>query len=136
MTIELLSDPSDADIAAVQDGLAAFNASDVGPSGRMPLVAVLREGGAVRAGLVGYTAWGWLYVEKLWVAEALRGRGVARALLAAAEAEAMTRGCHASWLDTFNPDALRLYRRLGYEPFGALPEFVAGRTRHFLRKIL
>jgi hypothetical protein len=38
------------------------------------------------AGLWGYTAWGWLYVQWLWVAETGREQGVAGRMLAAARA--------------------------------------------------
>jgi hypothetical protein len=57
-------------------------------------------------------------------------------MLAAAEAEARTRGCHGSYIDTFNPIALKVYQRAGYKPFGELPDFPRGRTRTFLSKAL
>src|SRR5450830_1038727 len=87
-------------------------------------------------GLSGYTAWGWLFIEKLWLPEALRGQGLAAKLLADAEAEAHLRGCHSVWLDTFNPKALKLYRSQGYVVFGELPDFPKGRSRFFLKKSL
>ena len=120
----------------VQSGLGAFNLAAVGASNRRALAALFRpaDGAPVEAGLSGYTAWDWLYVEKLWVAEDFRGRGIAGALLAAAEAEAQARGCKAAWIDTFNPSAHALYVRCGYAVFGQLPDFAAGRTRVFLQK--
>ena len=57
-------------------------------------------------------------------------------MLAAAEAEAAQRGCQNAWIDTFNPDALRLYQRQGYTAFGQLDDFPAGRARTFLKKSL
>ena len=57
-------------------------------------------------------------------------------MLAAAEAEARDRGCHAAYIDTFNPVALKIYQRAGYVPFGALEDFPIGRTRTFLQKTL
>jgi ribosomal protein S18 acetylase RimI-like enzyme len=35
-----------------------------------------------------------------------------------------------------NPQALTLYRRLGYEIFGELKDYPAGYNRYFLRKRL
>jgi GNAT superfamily N-acetyltransferase len=90
----------------------------------------------VAGGLIGYTAWGWLYIEQLWVAEARRGTGLGGRLIAAAEQEAVRRGCRNAWIDTFNPDALRLYERLDYQVFGILEGFPPGHTRSFLRKRL
>ena len=135
--LELTTAPSDADLAAIGAGLAAFNEADVGASGRMPLVIVLRGGAdAVLGGLSGYTAWGWLYVQWLWLSDPLRGHGWAGRMLTQAEAEARARGCHGAYIDTFSPVALRAYTHAGYVPFGSLPEFPKGRTRVFLSKSL
>lgn len=134
---EITDSPAEADLAAIGDGLAAFNAAAVGPSGRRALAVILRDSaGAVQGGLSGYTAWGWLYVQWLWLADGLRGRGQAGRLLALAEAEALARGCRAAWIDTFNPAARRTYERAGYRAFGTLPGFAAGRDRVFLQKTL
>ena len=120
------------------EGLAQFNHAEVGDAGKTALIAkpVGGDGQPLAAGLVGYTVWGWLFVEKLWVGEPLRSRGLAAKLLAAAEGEAVSRGCNRAWLDTFNPNAKRLYERLGYEVFGELPEFVGSNTRFFMKKQL
>ena len=135
--IELTETPDPADLAAVGDGLSAFNEMSVGPAQRRPIAAFVRDAqGRVQGGLSGYTAWGWLYVQWLWLAEGLRGQGLAGRLLAAAESEARARGCHGAWIDTFNPGAERAYRRAGYAPFGAMPDFPVGRARVFLAKRL
>ena len=135
--IEVTATPDPADLARVGDGLAAFNDADVGPSGRLPLAVFLRDqAGKVVGGISGYTAWGWLYVQWLWLDEGQRGQGAAGRMLEAAETEARARGCHGAWIDTFNPVALRAYQRAGYTIFGALPEFPRGRARTFLRKDL
>jgi GNAT superfamily N-acetyltransferase len=134
---ELTAVPDAADLAVLGDGLAAFNESDVGPSGRQALAVLLRDAqGAVQGGLSGYTAWGWLYVQWLWLAAPQRGQGWAARLLAMAEDEARLRGCHGAWIDTFNPSALAAYRRAGYTPFGALADFPPSRSRTFLQKQL
>jgi len=130
-------DAADPAVAEIGRNLAAFNDADVGPSGRQSLAVILRdEAGALIGGINGYTAWGWLYVQWLWVAESARGQGLAGRMLAAAEAEARARGCHSAHIDTFSPVALGTYRRAGYEVFGELPDFPLGRTRSFLKKAL
>ncbi|TGV06576.1 GNAT family N-acetyltransferase, partial [Mesorhizobium sp. M8A.F.Ca.ET.173.01.1.1] len=68
--------------------------------------------------------------------EKLRGRRTAADMLDAAEQEAIARGCHGAWIDTFNPTAEKVYRRQGYQPFGELPDFPVGRRRVFLQKKL
>jgi len=136
VSLTLTEAPTPGEIAAIGDGLAAFNEADVGPANRSPLAVILRDGDSIVGGLSGYTAWGWLYVQWLWVADSHRGSGLAGRMLDAAETAARQRGCHGAWIDTFNPLALKVYQRQGYLPFGELPDFPVGRTRTFLQKKL
>lgn len=135
---EVTDTPSPEALEAIGHGLTAFNAADVGPSERRSLAVLIGgpEAKGQRGGLNGYTAWGWLFVQWLWLPEDLRGQGVAGRLLEAAEEEARKRGCHGAWIDTFNPQARRAYERQGYQVFGELPDFPIGRARVFLRKSL
>jgi GNAT superfamily N-acetyltransferase len=104
------------------------------------ILSVLDDDRALIAGLVASTAYGWLLVKILWVAENKRGRGLGRRLMGEAEAEGIRRGCHGAWLDTSMPDAARFYERLGYETFGLLENgegnVVPGHKRWFMRKRL
>ena len=61
----------------------------------------------------------------LAVAETARGRGLAKALLAAAEMEALRRGCDLLVLEvrTDNPAAIALYEQRGYRRAARLPAF-------------
>lgn len=134
-TLELTEEPDASELAEVGKALADFNAADVGPSGRRTLAILIRnDDGTVAGGLSGYTAWGWLYIQWLFVPEALRGQGLAGKMLQQAETEATARGCHGAWIDTFNPLALRAYKKQGFTVFGELPDFPAGRIRAFLHK--
>lgn len=134
--IEVTDTPAADDLAALGAALTRFNDADVGPSQRRSLAVFQRGRWGLEAGLSGYTGWGWLYVQWLWVAEARRGEGMAGRMLAAAEAEARARGCHGAWIDTFSPVARRTYERAGYAAFGALADFPKGRSRTFLQKAL
>lgn len=136
LIISITDAPSADELKLIGDGLGAFNESDVGPSGRHAIAGLVRIDDRLVAGLSGYTAWGWLYVQWLWIAEDQRGQGLAARLLAAAEAEAITRGCHGAYIDTFSPQALHVYKKAGYVVFGALADFPPGRTRSFLSKSL
>lgn len=138
LCIEVTGAPDAEALERVSQGLADFNRGAVGPSEKRVLAVFLRSGPEkeIVGGLSGYTAWGWLYIQQLWLDEPFRGKGHAARLLNEAEAEAARRGCQAAWLDTFNPRALRTYQRQGYELFGELPRFTNDRTRYFLRKVL
>jgi GNAT superfamily N-acetyltransferase len=136
-TIELTSSPSGEDLDVILKGLTAYNQAEVGPAERIPLAILIRDDdGQVIGGLSGYTSWGWLFTQLLFIPEQLRGQGMAARLLDEAEAEARRRGCRGAWIDTFNPRALKAYQRQGYEIFGELPAFVGDRTRSFLKKAL
>jgi GNAT superfamily N-acetyltransferase len=136
-TIELTSSPSGEDLDVILKGLTAYNEAEVGPAERIPLAILIRDDdGQVIGGLSGYTSWGWLFTQLLFIPEQLRGQGMAARLLDEAEAEARRRGCRGAWIDTFNPQALKAYQRQGYEIFGELPAFVGDRTRSFLKKAL
>jgi GNAT superfamily N-acetyltransferase len=135
--IDITATPSAEDLAVIGNGLSAFNDAEFGPAGRVNLAVLVRDdAGTLVGGISGYTAWGWLYVQWLWVAEAHRGQGLSGRMLHAAEDEARTRGCHAAYIDTFNPVALKAYQRAGYICFGGLEDFPKGRTRTFLQKKL
>ena len=137
LTIGVTDAPLASELQLIGDRLAAFNEADVGPANRQVLAVVARTAtGDVAGGISGYTAWGWLYVQWLWVGESARGQRLAGRMLMAAEAEARARGCHSAYIDTFNPVALKTYQRAGYMPFGALEDFPEGRTRTFLQKRL
>lgn len=137
VTMIVTDEPLSAELDAIGQGLTAFNETDVGPAHRLPLAVIVRDvSGIIIAGISGYTAWKWLYVQWLWVDEGHRGRRLAASMLEAAEAEARARGCANAWIDTFNPVALKTYERQGYVAFGALEDFPEGRTRTFLKKSL
>ena len=136
-TLETTADPLPEDLGFLGERLTAFNDSDVGHSRRKALAVFVRdEDGKVVAGISGYTAWGWLYVQWLWVDERLQGQQMAGRMLQAAEQEALARGCQNAWIDTFNPKAVKAYERQGYRSFGTLADFPAGRSRIFLQKKL
>jgi GNAT superfamily N-acetyltransferase len=121
---------------AVLDGLIAFNDAKAGASGYRPLaLAIEDDHGHAIGGLSGATAYGWLFVELLFVPESLRGRGVGTELIRRAEEEAVARGCHSVWLDTFEFQARGFYERLGYTCFGELKNYPTG-PRFFMNKQL
>lgn len=135
LTLEEAAAP--ADVQTVWRGLEGFNLQFAPADGYRPLNIFVRdETGAIHGGLLGETAWGWLHVSILWLAESARGQGHGTALMAEAEAEARRRGCHHVHLDTMSFQALPFYERLGYTLWGTLDDHPIGHQRHFLRKAL
>jgi GNAT superfamily N-acetyltransferase len=101
-----------------------------------PLVIVAREADEAIAGLTGVSHWRWLYIRRLWTAPAHRGRGLARRLLAKAEAKAEQRGCVGLYIDTFEEEVARFYERTGFARCGRIEDFPPGGARIFLQKRL
>jgi GNAT superfamily N-acetyltransferase len=128
---------SDADEAAVIQGLREFNEARLGPRDELPVKFVVRDdNGTVVGGLIGHTKWRWLYVSKLWVADSVRGKGFGARLMAAAEELARQRGCTDVSLDTFEFQARPFYEQLGYKLFGTLEGFPPGYRQFYLTKHL
>ena len=136
--LEVTDDPDPSAWAAIADPLLAHNVALLGGHDRRPLAILIRSDDAseVIGGLWGRTSFQWLFVELLSIPEALRSRGLGTRLLESAEAEARQRGCRGAWLDTFSAAAARFYSKQGYEPFGSIPDYPAGNTRHFFLKRL
>ena len=136
-TVRLTDSADDAARKAILDALVAFNKAQTGLSDVRPLAVLVRDANdAVIGGLWGRTAYGWLFTELLFVPEALRGQGLGTTLMRQAEAEALARGCHHAWLDTFAFQARAFYERLGYGCFGTLDDYPVGSSRHFMQKAL
>jgi len=133
-TVSDAGDPAAREV--ILRGLTQFNVANTGTLDHRPLAVLLRDpaSGETLGGLWGRTAWRWLYVELLFVPEALRRGGVGRELMQRAEAEAILRGCHAAWLDTFSFQARGFYEKLGYSAFGQLDEYPPGHSRFFMCK--
>ena len=136
LRLDIEDEPIEKDVEVLPNGLEDFNESSwPGHQKWRPLAVFARERESVVAGLAGETYAGWLFIRYLWVGDALRGKGIGRELMAAAEARAVERGCWGAWVDTYSFQAPGFYRKLGYEPFGEL-DWSPDHKRFFLQKRL
>ena len=127
--------PKPEDVYFLIHNLVAFNTTRVGSENYHPLTIFLRDANdRIVGGINAYTIWEWLFISHLWIDDALRGAGFGQQLVAAAEAEAVRRGCLHALLDTFSFQARGFYEKLGYEVFGVLDEFPKGHSRYYLQK--
>ncbi|OYU32406.1 MAG: GNAT family N-acetyltransferase [Comamonadaceae bacterium PBBC2] len=136
-TLEL-TDIADEDLRkAIVAPLVEYNTSQAGPSQNRPVIVLVKDSDdAVVGGLWGHTGYDWLFTQLLVVPASLRGQGVGTEVMRLAEHEALQRGCHGAWLDTFEFQARGFYERIGYVCFGELHHYPQGFSRFFMKKAL
>jgi GNAT superfamily N-acetyltransferase len=128
--------PVPEDIQVLRRGLSDFNAAQTGQRGQSICVFLRDDPGQIVGGACGWTAFGWLHVDVLWLDENIRRKGFGRQVLEAAEAEAKRRGCKFAKLETFSFQALDFYKKNGYTVFAELDQVAGGYRWYFLKKDL
>jgi putative acetyltransferase len=128
--------PDQPEVRALIDALDAYQAPLYPPASNhlLDIAALLRpevifvvardaSGGAIGCGAVVMQPGGWGEIKRMFVQPAVRGSGLAAAMLARLETEAAARGATELRLETGvrQPAALAFYARTGYlrcKPFG------------------
>ena len=137
ITLTVDESPSPDDVEAVNRGLDAYNAARTGTDDARKVGIFLRdETGQIVGGLCGWTWWGWLSIDTLWLDEAARGRGYGTRLVQQAEDLARARGCRHVILNTMSFQAPDFYRKLGYTEYATLDGFAGPHRRHHFTKVL
>ena len=117
--------------------IRAYNRSNREPSKSEPLNIYLEdEAGNLVAGMVAETFGNWLEIEYLYVSDDLRGQGIGSKILETAENESRNRGCKYSFVDTFNFQAPKFYKKHGYKEVFALKEYPYTGERYYYTKEL
>ena len=111
--LEARIDGGNARVTGIYDG-TSLNAS------------IVDDEGQIIAGLSGHSWGGCCTIMLLWVDESVRGSGVGRALMHAAEEEALRRGCHQIVVSTHSFQAPRFYEKLGFRALAVIPNNPAG----------
>ena len=124
-------------MAVVRHGLERFNEEQIGPYAYEDFQLYARDGrGQVVGGMFGHFGMGWLYIDYLWLNDAMRSHGLGSGLLRCAEDEARSRGCTGLFLYTYSFQAPDFYQKLGYQIMGVLEDCPPGYQRHYLKKPL
>lgn len=129
--------PAEADVRFIEEQLVSYNIAATGYNDYRPLAVLARDdGGAIRAGLTGFTWGGVLKIEYLWVQEQLRGQGYGSRMMIAAEQEAIRRDCLLAVVDTHSFQGPNFYPKLGYVRCGLVEGWPVGHTDTTFRKVL
>ncbi|MGE9553169.1 GNAT family N-acetyltransferase [Erwinia amylovora] len=135
MKINIIENPTHTQKDAITDALWEHNA-DYHPVKIEQFSLEFVDESTLCGGLIAQTWWGALEVQYLWVAEARRGVGLGKSLMLQAEEIARERGCHMSYVDTFDFQAKGFYQKLGYEEYGSLKGYAHKFRRFYLAKEL
>lgn len=121
----------------LHDEIYRFNQEATGyRDGRGLSLRVGDASGELIAGLTGWTWGGTGYVDMLWVRAGSRGSGWGSRPLAAAEMEAISRGCTSMVLSSHSFQAPDFYRSRGYLECGSFPEYPIGHCQvHFTKSL-
>ena len=136
MEFQVEDDPDPVDIQFLETQIRREASAAMGLGDEVELAIIVRDGDEVVAGISGWTWGDCCELQSLWVAPRLRGRGLATRLIAAAEAEAASRGCSQTVHFTYDFQAQGLYERNGYEVVGRVRDFPSGSDALWYRKAL
>jgi len=137
MEFRITNDGNEKDIAEIYKMLKDYNLSRREKSEDVPLGIYLEDdNGNKQAGLTADIFGNWLCIHYLFVSESLRGHGVGKELIVAAENEAIMRGCKYSFVDTFSFQAPGFYSKLGYKEVFSLQEYPYTGARYYYTKEL
>jgi len=129
--------PRREDVRKLEEGLDGHAVAQAGITPPKDVAIYLRdEGGHIVGGLAGVEWGGNFHIRLLWVHEDYRGEGYGARLVAAAEQEALARGCRRITVSTFSYQAPAFYPQLGFEEYAILDEMPAGHRKHYFRKLL
>ena len=136
MEFQVEADPDPQDIAFLETQIRREASVKMGLGDEVELAIFVRDGDRVVAGISGWTWGDCCELTSLWVDPGMRGRWLGPRLLAAAEAEAASRGCTQAVHFTYDFQARRLYEWAGYELVGRVEAFPSGADALWYRKRL
>jgi GNAT superfamily N-acetyltransferase len=124
------------DIDGLEERLYAFNVAATGLDDGDGLAFVAETADGLAGAVAGYTWGGICELRQVWVADAHRGGGLGRRLMAAAIGEARARGCAHVLLATYDFQAPGFYARLGFRTVAEIPDKPLGHTEFIMRLAL
>jgi GNAT superfamily N-acetyltransferase len=130
-------EPDPHDLALLEELLAAEAIAAVGAGAEQEFGIFVRDDQqTIIAGVSGSIWGGCCQIHVLWVDGEHRRRGLARRLLAEAEAEARRRGCRLVMGITYDVLTSGYYEPLGYQTIGLIEDCPTGTSTRWYRKDL
>ena len=136
-TVIVTDAPEAHDVAALSQGLGAFNVEQTGIRDYKPLAVLVKDAtGQTIGGISGRSSLGLLFLDLVYLPKTMRGGGLGSRLLATAEEEGRKRGCKRAVLYTISFQAPEFYKRYSWRVFGEIPCDPPGTSRIFMTKEL
>jgi ribosomal protein S18 acetylase RimI-like enzyme len=137
LQIEARHDLSPNEINAIEDRIYDHNSNATGSYDGHGLGFLIRnEAGQLVGVVAGYTWLGISELKQMWIDEAYRGRGYARALLNAFVAEAYNRGVRRIWVASYDFQAPQMYEKAGFRRMAEFEGWPEGHINVVLCKTL
>jgi ribosomal protein S18 acetylase RimI-like enzyme len=137
LRIERRHDLSPNEIDAIEDRIYHHNCCATGRDDADGLGFVIHnEAGQMIGVAAGYTWSGASELKQMWIDEAYRGRGYARALLDAFIAEAGSRGVRRIWVASYDFQAPEMYEKAGFRRVAEFEGWPEGHINVILCKSL
>lgn len=125
------------EIDAIENHLYEHNSDATGRRDGLGLGFVIRdESGRMIGAAAGYTWAGISELKQMWIDQAYRGRGYARALLNAFVSEAHRRGVRRIWVASYDFQAPGLYEKAGFKRVAEFEGWPEGHVNVLLCKEL
>lgn len=136
--LTLTDTPDETAQAVISKGLRDYGLEKVGFRDARALAVLVSDPQTkeVIGGLLGRTSLGLLYIDRFFLPASRRRHGLGSRIIAAAEGEAIARGCSRAVLFTAHYHAPEFYLRQGYEVLGRLDCEPPGHTRFCMTKKL
>jgi N-acetylglutamate synthase-like GNAT family acetyltransferase len=137
LQIEARHNLSPNEIDAIEDRLYEHNSRATGRHDGQGLGFVIRDDAGRMIGVAaGYTWAGISELKQMWVDEAYRGCGYARALLNAFVAEACSRGVRRIWVSSYDFQSPKMYEKAGFKRMAEFEGWPEGHVNVVLCKTL
>ena len=106
----------------LQHEISTYNQTQ-GVSSRIQLIgcSAIDQNGMLAGGIYGWFEWGWLFINLLWVDNALRGQGIGTRLLSELEEKAVQVNINSAHLETASFQSFEFYINRGYKTVLQMP---------------
>ena len=119
----------------LEDRIYEYNSDETRIDDGRLFSKIIRDGDdEIIAGIAGWTWAGICEITQLWVNRKIRGRGIGKIFLEAAEFEARSKGCRTILVRGYSFQAPHFYEKYGYRIEHVINGFPEGHRYHILTK--